>query len=91
MPTFGGPKTAWCEDQTIAVGLRSVVDDPLETLVTPDAPPQKLTVALKGLWGFRSTHFTSSSAKGGRVRYRRSCSSRRRSSGHIYAHDRRAL
>jgi hypothetical protein len=31
MPTFGGPKTAWCEDQTIAVGLRSVVDDPEET------------------------------------------------------------
>jgi hypothetical protein len=28
MTTFGGPSTAWREDQTIAVGLRSVVDDP---------------------------------------------------------------
>ena len=31
MPTFGGPRSARYEDQTIAVGLRSVVDDLTQT------------------------------------------------------------
>jgi len=34
MRTFGGPRPAWCEDQTIAVGLRSLVNDPKEPVVT---------------------------------------------------------